>query len=74
MFYFFILLLFFIILDCNKSAGIGQIAKDEIAELQNYEDVGWLRVNLEPIKQVLTMYAEKWMWTYTEYLSNQVRV
>jgi hypothetical protein len=31
-------------------------------------------VDLQPIKQVLTTYAAKWMWTYTKYLSDQVGV
>ena len=49
-----------------------QTARDEIAALQEYQDVGWLRVDLQPIKQVLITYASKWMWTFTKYLSDQV--
>ncbi|GFO25145.1 dynein beta chain, ciliary-like, partial [Plakobranchus ocellatus] len=47
-------------------------ARDEIMGLEEYHNVGWIRVDLQPIKQVLTTYASKWMWTFTKYLSDQV--
>ncbi|ELU01784.1 hypothetical protein CAPTEDRAFT_107783 [Capitella teleta] len=49
-----------------------QNAKDDIVALQDFHDVGWLRVDLRPIKQVLTTYASKWVWTFTKYLCDQV--
>lgn len=49
-----------------------QVARDEIQALQDNQDVGWLRVDLQPIKQMLTTNASKWMWTFTKYLSDQV--
>jgi hypothetical protein len=49
-----------------------QTARDEVQALQDIEDIGWLRVNMEPLKQVLITYAQKWMWTFTKYLSDQV--
>ena len=51
-----------------------QTARDEVVSLQDYQDVGWLRVDLRPIKQVLITYASKWMWTFTKYLSDQVLI
>ncbi|XP_056010102.1 uncharacterized protein LOC125667097 [Ostrea edulis] len=51
---------------------IYRTARDEIQSLEDFHSVGWLRVDLQPIKQVLTTYAAKWMWTYTKYLSDQV--
>ncbi|KAK6172547.1 hypothetical protein SNE40_016179 [Patella caerulea] len=51
---------------------IYKTARDEIQDLKDYHDEGWIRVDLQPIKQVLTTYASKWMWTFTKYLSNQV--
>lgn len=51
---------------------IYRTARDEIQSLEDFHNVGWLRVDLQPIKQVLTTYASKWMWTYTKYLSDQV--
>nr|XP_022320176.1 dynein beta chain, flagellar outer arm-like isoform X6 [Crassostrea virginica] len=51
---------------------IYRTARDEIQSLEDFHNVGWLRVDLQPIKQVLTTYAAKWMWTYTKYLSDQV--
>ena len=49
-----------------------QTARDEIQALQDWCDVGWMRVNMRPIKQVLGTYASKWMFVYTKYLSDQV--
>ncbi|KAL3885754.1 hypothetical protein ACJMK2_025795 [Sinanodonta woodiana] len=51
---------------------IYRTARDEINSLEDNHNVGWLRVDLQPIKQVLTTYASKWMWTFTKYLSDQV--
>ncbi|XP_052258855.1 uncharacterized protein LOC127863384 isoform X2 [Dreissena polymorpha] len=51
---------------------IYRTARDEIQSLEDFHNVGWLRVDLQPIKQVLTTYAAKWMWTFTKYLSDQV--
>ena len=52
---------------------IFQTARDDIQSLKDFHDEGWLRVDLRPLKQVLTTYACKWMWTYTKYLSDQVK-
>ena len=49
-----------------------QTTHDEIEALQDWSDVGWTRVNMRPIKQVLRTYASKWMFVYTKYLSDQV--
>ena len=56
----------------HLSLHVLQMARDEIQGLDEYHCVGWLRVDLQPIKQVLTTYASKWMWTFTKYLSDQV--
>ncbi|CAH1797693.1 unnamed protein product [Owenia fusiformis] len=53
---------------------IYRTARDEVYALEDHQDVGWLRVDLQPIKQVLTTYASKWMWTFTKYLSDQVTI
>ncbi|XP_064650622.1 uncharacterized protein LOC135502065 isoform X3 [Lineus longissimus] len=56
----------------DSEIDIYKTARDEIQALQEIEDIGWLRVNMEPLKQVLITYAQKWMWTFTKYLSDQV--
>ncbi|KAL5020323.1 hypothetical protein ScPMuIL_003215 [Solemya velum] len=56
----------------DSEIDIYRTARDEIQSLDDYHNVGWLRVDLQPIKQVLTTYASKWMWTFTAYLSDQV--
>ncbi|XP_066025345.1 uncharacterized protein [Pocillopora verrucosa] len=58
--------------DFDKEIEIYQTARDEIYNLQDWCDVGWMRVNMRPIKQVLGTYASKWMFVYTKYLSDQV--
>ncbi|XP_071959570.1 uncharacterized protein [Antedon mediterranea] len=47
-------------------------SRDEIGNIMDYTDVGWLRVDMTPIKQVLTTYTNRWMWTFIKYLSDQV--
>ncbi|KAK7479591.1 hypothetical protein BaRGS_00029140 [Batillaria attramentaria] len=56
----------------DSEIDIYRTARDEIQGLDDHHCVGWLRVDLQPIKQVLTTYASKWMWTFTKYLSDQV--
>ncbi|XP_070202269.1 uncharacterized protein [Littorina saxatilis] len=56
----------------DNEIDIYRTARDEVQGLEEYHSVGWLRVDLQPIKQVLTTYASKWIWTFTKYLSDQV--
>lgn len=49
-----------------------QASRDEIRGLQDWCDIGFTRVNMRPVKEVLQTYASKWMFTYTKYLSDQV--
>ena len=44
----------------------------ELLSLPEFRDLGWIRVDLKPITQVLVTLANKWMWTFTKYLANQV--
>ena len=43
-----------------------------IEEFDDTTSVGWLKVDLCPIKEVLKGYANKAIWTYTDYLILQV--
>ncbi|XP_076457719.1 uncharacterized protein LOC143291635 isoform X3 [Babylonia areolata] len=56
----------------DNEIDIYRTARDEVENFDDYHCVGWLRVDVQPIKQVLTTYASKWMWTFTKYLSDQV--
>eukprot|EP00057_Strongylocentrotus_purpuratus_P006394 XP_011660868.1 PREDICTED: dynein beta chain, flagellar outer arm [Strongylocentrotus purpuratus] len=56
----------------DSEIDIYMTARDEIVAVVDQRDVGWTRCDLEPIKQVLTTYASRWMWTFTKYLSDQV--
>ncbi|XP_069470025.1 uncharacterized protein [Ambystoma mexicanum] len=49
-----------------------QVARDSIRNLPDIQDLGWIQVDFTPIKQVLSAYAFKWMWTFTKYLIDQM--
>ncbi len=42
--------------------------KDEVSQMSSYEDVGWIRVNLTPIKQGLHSWTTKWGNLFKEHL------
>lgn len=46
--------------------------RDSLESLPDYTDVGWIRINLQPMKQLLITLARKWMWTFAKYLIDQV--
>lgn len=46
--------------------------RDTLEALPGHMDVGWVRVDMQPIKQVLVTLARKWMWTFGKYLVDQV--
>ena len=47
-------------------------ARDQVMNLEDHQDIGWLRVDMRPIKHALSTHASKWIWTFTKYLSDQV--
>ncbi|XP_075240849.1 dynein beta chain, ciliary-like isoform X3 [Convolutriloba macropyga] len=51
---------------------IYKLARMRIEEFDDTTSVGWLKVDLCPIKEVLKGYANKAIWTYTDYLILQV--
>lgn len=60
------------VLDFFQKPFSSQTARDELLALPTHRDLGWLRVDLQPIRQVLVTLSSKWMWTFTKYLTNQV--
>ncbi|XP_018102433.1 dynein beta chain, flagellar outer arm [Xenopus laevis] len=48
-----------------------EAARDSIQGIPDVQNCQWVQVDLRPIKQVLTAYALKWMWTFTKYLIDQ---
>lgn len=44
----------------------------EIAEKATPVEIGWLKVNAQPIKQALTTWVTRWIHTYTSFLYNDV--
>ncbi|KDO31249.1 hypothetical protein SPRG_03866 [Saprolegnia parasitica CBS 223.65] len=45
---------------------------NEIANLATPTDVGWLRVNSQPIKTAMVTWVSKWVYQYTTYLYKHV--
>jgi dynein heavy chain, axonemal len=43
-----------------------------IEEMKPSIEIGWLRINAQPIKQALSTWASKWIHTYTSFLQNQI--
>lgn len=44
----------------------------EIEALTTPTDIGWLRVNSQPIKTAMLMWVSKWIYQYTTYLHTHV--
>ncbi|KAJ1184768.1 hypothetical protein NDU88_001571 [Pleurodeles waltl] len=49
-----------------------RVARDSLRNLPDNQNLGWIQVDFTPIKQVLSAYAFKWMWTFTKYLIDQM--
>ena len=45
----------------------------DIGKLRSLVDIGWVRVNTQPIKQALSMWVSQWQHTYTNHLVNHVK-
>ncbi|KAI0240665.1 Dynein heavy chain 9, axonemal [Lamellibrachia satsuma] len=59
--------------ECKKPARfIDYKPRDQVLQLEDHRDIGWLRVDMRPIKHALSTHASKWIWTFTKYLSDQV--
>ena len=56
----------------NKKFLFLQNAKEEVGRADIAHSIGWVRINMQPIKETIETYASKWMYTYTKYLSEQV--
>lgn len=54
------------------SVYFSQDARDAILNIPDERDVDWIQINTRPIKLVSTAYAKLIMFTYTQYLSDQV--
>ncbi|KAG8587471.1 hypothetical protein GDO81_005673 [Engystomops pustulosus] len=46
-------------------------ARASIQNLPDHQQCRWIEVDFRPIKQVLSAYALRWMWTFTKYLIDQ---
>ncbi len=58
----------------NFNAEIAKYRKvqAQLNEFKTPTDVGWLRVNSEPIKQALSTYVTKWSYAFSEHLHDYV--
>ena len=46
--------------------------QQEIQNLKVSESIGWLKIDSKPIKQALSTWVTKWIFLYTNYLSNKL--
>ena len=46
----------------------------QVNELRTPADIGWLRVNSQPIKQAMGTWVTKWVFMYTQYLHDMVEI
>ena len=46
--------------------------QDEISHLPTSHTEGWIRINAKPIKQALSTWVTKWIFLFTQFLSNKV--
>ena len=46
--------------------------QSRVAELETPSDIGWLRINSQPIKQALNTCTTKWKFVFTAWLHNHV--
>ena len=46
--------------------------QQDIGELKSQVDIGWVRVNPQPIKQALGTWASKWSFMFTQFLVDDV--
>lgn len=50
-----------------------QNLKEKILTVPEYQDIGWIRMNQEPIKQTINAIVSKWLWSSTKTLVSQVK-
>ena len=46
--------------------------QSRIADLRTPTDIGWLRINSQPIKQALNTQATKWNYMFSQHLHNDI--
>ncbi len=49
-------------------------ARAKILDLDSYQDVSWIRINLQPTIDILVTLTNKLVWKFTSFLSNQIKV
>uniref|UniRef100_W5M8M7 Uncharacterized protein n=1 Tax=Lepisosteus oculatus TaxID=7918 RepID=W5M8M7_LEPOC len=58
--------------DFDAEISTYRMDRDDILRLQSSVHVGWIKVDFQPIKQVLAACAFKWMWTFAKYLIDKM--
>ncbi|XP_066916941.1 uncharacterized protein [Clytia hemisphaerica] len=59
--------------DFDHEISVFKEAKEEVGRADIAHSIGWVRINMQPIKETIETYASKWLYTYTKYLSDQVK-
>jgi len=46
--------------------------QDEVNNLVNHQDIGWLRVDSKPVRLTMLHWASKWVSLFTDYLHDEI--
>ncbi|XP_018424228.1 PREDICTED: dynein beta chain, flagellar outer arm-like [Nanorana parkeri] len=57
--------------DFDSEISASKAVRDSIQGLPDHQQCRWIHVDFRPVKQVLSAYALKWMWTFTKCLIDQ---
>ncbi|KAM4795913.1 dynein axonemal heavy chain 9-like [Rhinophrynus dorsalis] len=56
--------------DFDSEISAYKTARDSIQRMPDLQRCGWIQVDFRPVKQVLSAYALRWMWIFTNYLTD----
>ena len=55
----------------DKRISFYQALYNDLVECSGQERIGWLQIDLKPVKQVLLTHASRWVFVFVEYLTQQ---
>lgn len=59
--------------DFDAEIAVYVSAREDVKTLQNFQNVFWIKVNLQPTIDVLITITNKLIWKFTSFLSEQIK-
>lgn len=59
--------------DFDSEIAVYVNAREQVKNLQSFQSVNWIKVNLQPTIDVLITLTNKLIWKFTSFLSNQIK-